>query len=143
MKLLSDRSRSVMQFASREARALGHSSIETEHVLLGILKEGSALTETVRRKIDHDFNKIRLELATHILNRTGNITTYRLPLGHDVETVLKSAEAQASISSSDSIIPEHLLVALINTPNTAAYRTLAALNIQADDVLLDLAADRG
>ena len=138
MKPLSDRSRRVMQFANREALALGHPPLEPEHILLGILKEGTALTETVLQKIDRDFSKIRRELNKHMPDRTSDQLIAAISKGKDVTAVLETADAAATDLNSETIIPEHILVALIETPETHPHRTFANLSIVADDVLKDL-----
>jgi ATP-dependent Clp protease ATP-binding subunit ClpC len=127
-----------MRFANRETHALGHGSIEPEHLLLGILRDGTALTETVLGKIDRDFNAIRVELFKHMRGPTTNVAMCALPMGHGAEAVLENAKIHAANAKSDTIIPEHILLALITTPNTAACATLSALDITVDDILADM-----
>ena len=57
-----DRARKVMQLASQEAQRLNHEYIGTEHILLGLLKEGSGVAANVLKNLEVDLRKIRLEV---------------------------------------------------------------------------------
>ncbi len=56
-----DRARIVMQLAFQEARRLGHEYIDTEHILLGIVKEGKGIGAMVLNGLGVDIRKVRLE----------------------------------------------------------------------------------
>jgi hypothetical protein len=55
-----DRARKVMQLANQEAQRFNHEYIGTEHVLLGLIKEGSGVAANVLKNLDVDLRKIRL-----------------------------------------------------------------------------------
>ena len=57
-----DRARKVMQLANQEAQRFNHEYIGTEHVLLGLVKEGSGVAANVLKNLDVDLRKIRLEV---------------------------------------------------------------------------------
>src|ERR1700689_2115275 len=57
-----DRARKVMQLANQEAQRLNHEYIGTEHILLGLVKEGSGVAANVLKNLDVDLRKIRLEV---------------------------------------------------------------------------------
>src|SRR6266487_933347 len=57
-----DRARKVMQLANQEAQRLHHEYIGTEHILLGLVKEGSGVAANVLKNLDVDLHKIRLEI---------------------------------------------------------------------------------
>src|SRR5207237_3503352 len=57
-----DRARKVMQLANQEAQRLNHEYIGTEHVLFGLIKEGSGVAANVLKNLDIDLRKIRLEI---------------------------------------------------------------------------------
>ena len=57
-----DRARKVMQLANQEAQRFNHEYIGTEHVLLGLIKEGSGVAANVLKNLDVDLRKIRLEV---------------------------------------------------------------------------------
>ena len=58
-----DRARKVMQLANQEAQRLNHEYIGTEHILLGLVKEGSGVAANVLKYLNIDLRKIRLEVA--------------------------------------------------------------------------------
>src|SRR5213076_481123 len=57
-----DRARKVMQLANQEAQRLNHEYIGTEHILLGLVKEGSGVAANVLKNLDVDLHKIQHEL---------------------------------------------------------------------------------
>lgn len=64
--LLADRARKVMQLANQEAHRLSHEYIGTEHILLGLVKEGSGVTPIMLKKLDHDLRKVRTEVDNFV-----------------------------------------------------------------------------
>src|SRR5689334_7743083 len=57
-----DRARKVMQLATEEARRFNHEYIGTEHILLGLIKDGAGVAANVLKNLDVDLRKIRLEV---------------------------------------------------------------------------------
>ena len=57
-----DRSRKVMQLANQEAQRFRHEYIGTEHILLGLVKEGSGVAANVLKNLDVDLRKIQREV---------------------------------------------------------------------------------
>ena len=57
-----DRARKVMQLANQEAQRFNHEYIGSEHILLGLVKEGSGVAANVLKNLDIDLRKIRLEV---------------------------------------------------------------------------------
>jgi len=57
-----DRARKVMQLANQEAQRFNHEYIGTEHMLLGLVKEGTGVAANVLKNLDVDLRKIRLEV---------------------------------------------------------------------------------
>src|SRR2546428_3502623 len=74
-----DRARKVMQLANQEARRLNHEYIGTEHILLGLVKEGSGLAANVLKTLDIDLRKIRPEIEKIVQSRPDTVTTGQLP----------------------------------------------------------------
>src|SRR3954465_8306848 len=57
-----DRARKVMQLANQEAQRLNHEYIGTEHILLGLVKEGSGVAANVLKNLDINLHKVRQEV---------------------------------------------------------------------------------
>src|SRR3954453_20148330 len=64
-----DRARQVMGLANQEAQRFNHEYIGTEHILLGLVKEGSGAAANVLKNLDVDLRKIRLEVEK--IGKTG------------------------------------------------------------------------
>src|SRR5438094_9445195 len=74
-----DRARKVMQLANQEAQRFNHEYIGTEHLLLGLVKEGSGVASNVLKNLDIDLRKIRLEVEKVVRSSPGRVTPGRLP----------------------------------------------------------------
>ena len=72
-----DRARKVMQLANQEAQRFNHEYIGTEHVLLGLVKEGSGVAANVLKNLDIDLRKIRRELR-RVIDTAENLSPRRL-----------------------------------------------------------------
>src|SRR6266568_4978639 len=57
-----DRARKVMQLANQEAQRFNHEYIGTEHILLGLIQEGSGVAANVLKNLDIDLRKVRAEV---------------------------------------------------------------------------------
>ena len=66
-----DRARKVMQLANQEAQRFNHEYIGTEHILLGLVKEGSGVAANVLKNLDIDLRKIRLEVEKIVQHGPG------------------------------------------------------------------------
>ena len=67
-----DRARKVMQLANQEAQRFNHEYIGTEHILLGLVKEGSGVAANVLKNLDVDLRKIRLEVEKLVQSGSRN-----------------------------------------------------------------------
>ena len=74
-----DRARKVMQLANQEAQRFNHEYIGTEHILLGLVKEGSGVAANVLKNLDVDLRKIRLEVEKLVQSGPDMVTMGKLP----------------------------------------------------------------
>ena len=74
-----DRARKVMQLANQEAQRFNHEYIGTEHILLGLVKEGSGVAANVLKNLDVDLRKIRLEVEKIVQSGPDMVTMGKLP----------------------------------------------------------------
>lgn len=121
----SPRVRDVISFSREEAIRLGHDYIGTEHLLLGLVREGEG--KAVKTLLSMDIDLIRLKktiedaiknTATH-KNITGNI-----PLTKQAEKVLKVTYLEAKIFKSDIIGTEHLLLSVLRDEDNIAAQIM-------------------
>jgi len=74
-----DRARKVMQLANQEAQRFNHEYIGTEHILLGLVKEGTGVAANVLKNLDIDLRKIRLEVEKIVQAGPDMVTMGKLP----------------------------------------------------------------
>ncbi len=74
-----DRARKVMQLANQEAQRFNHEYIGTEHILLGLVKEGSGVAANVLKNLDVDLRKIRMEVEKIVQAGPDMVTMGKLP----------------------------------------------------------------
>src|SRR5205809_6723724 len=90
-----DRARKVMQLANQEAQRLNHEFSGTEHILLGLVKEGSGVAAKALENLDVDLRKIRLEVEKIVQNGPAAVTTERLPQTPRAKKVIEYAIEEA------------------------------------------------
>src|SRR6266568_2253547 len=79
-----DRARKVMQLANQEAQRFNHEYIGTEHILLGLVKEGSGVAANVLKNLDIDLRKIRLEVEKIVQSGPDMATVGKRPQTREV-----------------------------------------------------------
>src|SRR5881227_4089918 len=108
-----DRARKVMQLANQEAQRFNHEYIGTEHILLGLVKEGSGVAANVLKNLDIDLKKIRLEVEKLVKAGPSMVTMGQLPFTPRAKKVLELSVEEASNLGHNYIGTEHLLLGLI------------------------------
>ena len=89
-----DRARKVMQLANQEAQRFNHEYIGTEHMLLGLVKEGTGVAANVLKNLDVDLRKIRLEVEKLVQSGPEMITMGKLPQTPRAKKVIEKPEPQ-------------------------------------------------
>jgi ATP-dependent Clp protease ATP-binding subunit ClpC len=149
--LLDDRSRKVMQYASREAFSRNHDTIGPEHVLLGLLKEGTGMTESVVKIIDRDFGHVRTLIDQLLPPGPNSSLTGKLPnssltgkLPHSDETthVLEYSRDEAATAKFTWVTPAHLLLGITRLPDGIAKQVIEQLRISADAIRRDITIEQ-
>lgn len=115
-----ERERRVIFFARYEASVLASSMIDTEHLLLGLLREGGGLAESILRRsgITHGFVSKALRAAS--AGDAPISTSLDIPLSPAARRALECAIEEAERLGSPHIDTEHLLVGLLQQPDDAA-----------------------
>jgi len=115
-----DRSRKVMQFANTEASRLNHSQVGVEHIILGLVKEGSGAAVFILRGFSINLVDIRLAIEAAFVEGPEAVAQVKLPLDSDAKQILENACAEALRLVHDGVGTEHLLIALMNLSENAA-----------------------
>ncbi|MDA1194681.1 MAG: ATP-dependent Clp protease ATP-binding subunit [Planctomycetota bacterium] len=129
-----DRARKVMGLARQEAQRFNHDYIGTEHVLLGLVQEGSGVAASVLKNLDIDLKKIRSEVEKLVSNGTTMVTMGQLPFTPRAKKVLELSLEEASNLGHTYIGTEHLLLGLIRENEGIAAQVLRNLRVKLDDV---------
>src|SRR5439155_25478770 len=91
-----DRARKVMQLANQEAQRFNHEYIGTEHILLGVIKEGFGVAANVLKNLDIDLNRVRREIERIVMPGPDEIEGNRkLPQTPRAKRVIEFAVAEA------------------------------------------------
>src|SRR5947209_19084666 len=90
-----DRARKVMQLANQEAQRFNHEYIGTEHILLGLVKEGSGTGAQVLRNLDIDLRKIRSEIGKIVQPGPEKVTMGKMPQTPRAKKVIEYAIEEA------------------------------------------------
>ena len=104
---LDDRSRLVMRNATKHATTLRHDEIAPEHILLGILDEGTGVTASMLRLIDRDFSVIRDNLNRHMLPGDALLRA-KLRRSHSATQILEHAAYEALQAGARTVSPPYL-----------------------------------
>ncbi|MBN1558711.1 ATP-dependent Clp protease ATP-binding subunit [candidate division KSB1 bacterium] len=134
----SSRVQMVIQFARDEALRLGHDYIGTEHLLLGLIREGEGIAVEILHSLGCDLDDIKqaIEEAGRVSSDT--MTLGNIPFTKRAEKILKSAYVEAERYKSDIIGTEHLLLALVKEREGVASQILNSFNVTYDSVATEL-----
>src|SRR5262252_743350 len=120
-----ERARRVIFFARYEASQLGSNSIETEHLLLGLIREGKGLTSRIFSKSHLSMEAIRKEIEGRALNRDKVSTSVDIPLSPESKRVLSFAAEEAERMLHNYIGTEHVLLGLMREEKSVAAGILS------------------
>ena len=129
-----DRARKVMGLARQEAQRLNHEYIGTEHILLGLVQEGSGVAANVLKNLDVDMRKVRAEVEKLVKTGPSMVTMGQLPFTPRAKKVLELALEEASNLGHNYIGTEHILLGLIKEQDGKAAKVLTNLDVQLEQV---------
>src|SRR5687767_15422933 len=131
-----DRARKVMQLANQEAQRFNHEYIGTEHILLGLVKEGSGVAANVLKNLDVDLRKIRLEVERIVQHGQGGdqVVMGRLPHTPRAKKVIEYSIEEARNLNHSYVGTEHLLLGLLREQEGVAAQVLMNLGLKLEDV---------
>ncbi len=119
----------VIRYSKEEAMRLGHDYIGTEHLLLGIIKEGEGIAVKILKNLGVDLEKLKQRLEEASGPAGGMMTLGNLPLSKRAEKVLKITYLEAKNFKSDIIGTEHLLLSLLKEKEGLAAQVLLGFNV--------------
>jgi len=134
----SDRLQEVIRASREEALRLGHDYIGTEHLLLGIIKEGEGVAVRILRNLECDLVKLKKSIEDTVRTSGGTLTIGNIPLTKQAEKVLKITQIESKIYKADVIGTEHLLLSLLRDEDNIATQILHQFNITYDTARAEL-----
>jgi len=129
-----DRARKVMQLANQEAQRFNHEYIGTEHVLLGLIKEGSGVAANVLKNLDIDLRKIRMEVEKLVQSGPDMVTMGKLPQTPRAKKVIEYSMEEARNLNHNYVGTEHILLGLLREQEGVAAQVLMNLGLKLEDV---------
>ncbi len=130
----SNRVKEVISLSREEALRLGHDYIGTEHLLLGMVREGEGVAISLLKKLGISLDELRSELerstrgtATNNVKNLANI-----PLTKQSEKVLKITYLEAKIFKSQLIGTEHLLLSILRDEDNIASQVMDKFDVNYD-----------
>jgi hypothetical protein len=132
LERFTQRSRRVLMLAQEEAERMQHASIDTEHLLLGLMREEGGVAHRVLSDLGVD--QQQLESQVQALSQAGIRSGAMLELSNGVKKSLELAVDEARRMGHHYIGTEHLLLGLMRQDSGAAVEILQRLNVKAEQV---------
>jgi ATP-dependent Clp protease ATP-binding subunit ClpA len=132
----SERARTVILLARDEAIRLGHTGVDTEHLLLGLIREGDGWAVALLSKLNVNIAAVKSEVEKNVAAGSGSSTGGDIPFTPQAKKVLECAIAEARSLRHNYLGTEHLLLGLTREGEGTASRVLR-------DFGVDVASVRG
>ncbi|MGQ4806922.1 Negative regulator of genetic competence ClpC/MecB [Candidatus Entotheonellaceae bacterium PAL068K] len=129
-KRFTERARRVIVLAREEAERHHHEYLGTEHILLGMLKDGGGIAITVLQKIGLGVDQIRLEVERHLPRSANSLIVGEIPFTPKAKKVLEYAVEEARLMGHNYIGTEHLLLGLLKEKEGIAAKVLNSLGVR-------------
>ena len=129
-----ERARKVMQLANQEAQRFNHEYIGTEHMLLGLVKEGNGVAANVLKNLGVDLRKIRLEVEKLVQSGPEMVTIGKLPQTPRAKKVIEYSMEEARNLAHSFVGTEHILLGLLREQEGVAAQVLMNLGLKLEEV---------
>src|SRR5689334_21311016 len=129
-----DRARKVLQLANQEAQRLNHASIGPEHILLGLVKEGTGIAAQAIRNLKVDLQEVRRAVERIAPAWPQGASPGKLPQTQETMQVIGYAIEEAARRQNKDVGTEHLLLALLRNEEGIALQLLMKLGLKRNDV---------
>ncbi|MBD3236084.1 MAG: AAA domain-containing protein [Candidatus Eisenbacteria bacterium] len=124
-----ERVRKVIFLAREEASRLQHDSIGTEHLLLGLLREGEGVAARVLGNLGLDLDAIRQAVEAMVAHTGGTLTIGEIPFTSNAKRVLELSVDEARQMGHNYVGTEHLLLGLIREAEGVAAKVLVDMGV--------------
>jgi ATP-dependent Clp protease ATP-binding subunit ClpC len=129
------RAKKVLELALREAMQLGHNYIGTEHILLGLVREGEGVACQVLVKLGASLPKVRARVLQLVAESPGaGARGWVFRPSPDLAAVLDEAHRVAEADRESEVMPIHLFLAAVEYPDGAAGRMLRSVGVDLEEL---------
>jgi ATP-dependent Clp protease ATP-binding subunit ClpC len=133
-----ERARKVILLAKQEAKRFNHDYIGTEHILLGLLREGEGVAAAVLQSLGMNLNNIRLEVEKLVQLGPTTVVSGDLPFTPKAKKVMELAMEEARTLGHNYIGTEHLLLGLIREGEGVASQVFMNMGLDLEKVREEL-----
>ena len=127
--MFTDGVKRVMQLAREESARLGHNYIGTEHLLLGIIKDGKGKAVTILTNLGLNLETVKSSVEDYVATSGGTMTIGEVPFTPRAKQILEVAANEAKEMKTQFVDVEHLLLALLKDKEGVAAQILAAFGV--------------
>ncbi len=124
----------IISFSREEALRLGNDFIGTEHLLLGLIREGENTAVKILKNLNVDLYELRKEVELAVKDKTGkNIANINsLPLTRQAEKVIRVTVLEAKALKSPTVETEHLMLSILKNKENIATQILNQFDVDYD-----------
>ncbi|MDP6439470.1 MAG: Clp protease N-terminal domain-containing protein, partial [Candidatus Brocadiia bacterium] len=134
-----EKAKKVTNYAKQEAQRLGQEYISTEHLLLGVLREGTGMAYTILQRLDVNPKRVRLEVEKRIKRSADAASGGRhFPFAPPARRALEYAIEEAKRHGQNYVGTEHILLGLLRESDGLAAQVLESVGVDAEDVSEEL-----
>ena len=127
--MFTDRVKKVLQFAREESARLGHDYIGTEHLLLGLVKEGQGVAVAVLANMGIQLDTLKRSIEDAVQTSSSSMILSEVPYTPLAKQVLENSANEAREMKNNYIGTEHLLLALVKNKNGIAAQILSVYGV--------------
>ncbi|MGV4530299.1 ATP-dependent Clp protease ATP-binding subunit [Ornithobacterium rhinotracheale] len=139
----SQRVKNVIAYSKEEALRLGHDNVGTEHLVLGILRDGDGKAMRFLRSLQYDTSYIRAKIeALNPPKEVLDSTSRNLQLTKQAERALKTTFLEAKLNQSKSVDTGHLLLCILRNENDPVTQALNRMGVDYDSVKEEMAEEQ-
>ena len=130
-QFFTERGKTVIQLAHREALNMGHNVIEPEHILLGLIYEGGGLAYQAMVALGLNLNEIRIQIEDAMGRSEPTLKAIDLPLSPRVKKALELAMREARNMGINYVGTEHILLGILSDTGSMIAQYFLAMGIDA------------
>lgn len=130
----SPRIKDVLTYSREEAIRLGNDHISTEHLFLGILRDGEGIAVDTMKQLGMDFSRLKNELELHLRKSSSLPMDASIPLLKNTERTLKIVFLEARSMNEDTVNTGHLLLAILKEKDGMVCELFKKNDLNYDDV---------